>query len=294
MTVLTVGEILWDVFPGAEFLGGAVFNCSAHLAQLGHEVIFLSAVGDDERGYRALREMRRLGLSADWTRTVFEAPTGCVTVSVDSTGQPTFIIHRPAAYDFVRLEDTTLAGLAARRPQWLVFGTLFQIYPHCREVTLRLARACPQAKPFYDVNLRKDCYRPDLVAELLKSAQVVKLNDSEVVELGAMLGLPAATPVVFCRENARQFGWEAVCVTQGESGCTAWIRGELAEEPGYRVPVADTVGAGDAFAAAFLHGLDAGWSAPEVARFANRVGALIASRPGGTPRWTLSDLDEIR
>jgi fructokinase len=144
------------------------------------------------------------------------------------------------------------------------------------------------------VNLRKDCYRPDLVADLLHSAQVVKLSDSEVVELGAMLGLTAESPAIFCRENASRFGWEAVCVTRGKRGCTAWIRGELTEAAGCRVPVADTVGAGDAFAAAFLQGLDAGWSAPEVARFANRVGALIASRPGGTPKWTLSDLDVIR
>jgi fructokinase len=44
--------------------------------------------------------------------------------------------------------------------------------------------------------------------------------------------------------------------------------------------MADPVGAGDAFAAAFLHGLNARWPAAQIAEFANRMGALAVSRPG--------------
>jgi fructokinase len=56
------------------------------------------------------------------------------------------------------------------------------------------------------------------------------------------------------------------------------------------VKVADTVGAGDAFAAALVHGIQLGWPPREVADFANRLGALVASRRGGTPAWTLEEL----
>ncbi|MCP5114514.1 MAG: carbohydrate kinase, partial [bacterium] len=87
----------------------------------------------------------------------------------------------------------------------------------------------------------------------------------------------------------RRFGWEAVCVTRGSAGCSILIGDEFAESPGRRVMVADTVGAGDAFAAAFLHGLGAGWPAAEIGEFANRVGALIASREGATPAWDLAE-----
>jgi len=55
------------------------------------------------------------------------------------------------------------------------------------------------------------------------------------------------------------------------------------------VKVADTVGAGDAFAAAFLQGLSQGWSAHRIGDFANRVGAVVASRPGGVPMWSMED-----
>jgi fructokinase len=51
------------------------------------------------------------------------------------------------------------------------------------------------------------------------------------------------------------------------------------------------VGAGDAFAAAFLHGIAQGWSAARTAEFANRLGALVASRAGGVPEWSPAELD---
>jgi fructokinase len=63
------------------------------------------------------------------------------------------------------------------------------------------------------------------------------------------------------------------------------------EAPGVAVKVVDAVGAGDAFSAAFLHGLAAGWDAARVAGFANRVGALVASRPGATPMWSPEEIE---
>ena len=54
--------------------------------------------------------------------------------------------------------------------------------------------------------------------------------------------------------------------------------------------VVDTVGAGDGFAAAFVHGLGAGWSAAKTGDFANRLGALVASRAGAVPEWSLGEL----
>ena len=88
---------------------------------------------------------------------------------------------------------------------------------------------------------------------------------------------------------AARFGWQAAAVTLGERGCVVWDRGDFAAGHGHRVEVADTVGAGDAFSAALLHGLMEGWTAAEIANFANRVGALVASRPGAIPDWSLAE-----
>ena len=62
---------------------------------------------------------------------------------------------------------------------------------------------------------------------------------------------------------------------------------------GYAVKVADTVGAGDAFSAAFLHGIQNAWPIEQVAKFANAVGAIVASREGATPEWSSEECAAI-
>ena len=139
------------------------------------------------------------------------------------------------------------------------------------------------------MNLRENSYEASLVNELMSRATAVKLNDQEVGTIQSLFGWSYHSLEDFCRGGAEKFGWEAVCVTRGESGCALAVGGHYVEAKGYKVHVADTVGAGDAFAAAFVHGLGQGWTPLEIADFANRVGALVASRPGGTPLWSVEE-----
>jgi len=293
MHAIGIGEILWDLIGDSEYLGGAVLNFAVQLTRLGHRVSFVSAVGDDPRGHLALANARDLGLPTQFIRTRSDPATGIVTVTVDADGQPSYVIHRPAAYDFASLEEPDFAALASPLPDWIAFGTLFSMHPRARQLLRTAIQRFPQARRFYDINLRRDSYTPELVASLCELAQVVKLNDVEVGMVGQMFGTPQTTLESFCRSYAARFGWQAVCVTRGSAGCALLLAGEYLELPGYRVKVADTVGAGDAFAAALVHGIHAGWPAHQVADFANRLGALVASRPGGVPAWTADDLTEL-
>ncbi len=289
MKIISIGEILWDVFEDGEHLGGAPFNFAAHARRLGHDVLFLSAVGNDERGRRALARVAELGLTTRFIRSVESRPTGIVSVRLDQHGQPEFKIHRPAAYDFLRLEDGDVEALSTYGAEWIYFGTLHQMNRNARAVTERLISTNPQARLLYDVNLRPDSYTPELVRDLMARARVVKLNDSEVRSVEEMFGDRRGSLETFCRDYSRRFGWESVCVTRGAQGCALLVRDQYVEAPGYPVRVADTVGAGDAFAAAFVHGLESGWDVARIADFANRLAALVASRPGAIPNWTLDE-----
>jgi len=291
MRLISVGEILWDVIGDQEHLGGAPLNLSVQAARLGHEVSVVSAVGADQRGDRALKAMSALGLPTDLVQRSDEWPTGIVTVTVAADGQPAFVIHRPAAYDSVKLGEAALARLASRNPDWVCYGTLLSMYPSGRNLLLEMMDVIPRARRFYDVNLRPKSFTSELVLELLGRASVVKLNEDEAGALGTMFERSHPTLEEFCRENAARFGWEGACITRGELGCSILLGDQYVEVPGYRVEVVDTVGAGDAFAAAFLHGLDSGWPASEIGDFANRLGALVASRPGAVAPWSL---DQIR
>jgi fructokinase len=139
------------------------------------------------------------------------------------------------------------------------------------------------------VNLRVDSFTPDLFRNLARHAHVLKLSAEELPAVREILGISGSSHEHFCRSCARTFHLEAVCITRGREGCALLLDDEFLEVPGFCVPVADTIGAGDAFSAAFLHGLNAGWPALQIADFANRVAALVASRPGATPRWTVEE-----
>jgi fructokinase len=293
MKIISIGEVLWDVIGTTEHLGGAPFNFAAHLAQLGHEVYFVSGVGADKRGDRIIEEMSRRGMSTRYISRIAEHPTGSVTVELSSDGQPSFAIYRPAAYDFPELTQRQLLELSRPTPDWIYFGTLLQTSPQAKRLTETLLDACPAANRFYDVNLRAGSYTDVLVRELLGKADVVKVNDDEVIEIARMVDQSRITLEEFCRLCAKSFDLRSVCVTRGAQGCALLLADEYCEAKGYSVKVADAIGAGDAFAAAFLDAFGRGLPAAKIADFANRVGAIVASKHGAVPDWTTQETSSL-
>ena len=203
-------------------------------------------------------------------------------------GKTQFSIKRPAAYDAVTLSDAEIELLRKEAPAWFYYGTLFASTVKGKELLHRLLEALGGAVKFYDLNLRPGADSPELVRELLQRADVVKLNEEEVQRVHEFTDLPLEVEA-FCREGSARYGWRAAGVTLGERGCAILAGGQYVKSVGQPVAVVDTVGAGDAFAAAFMHGLSLNWPASEIAVFANRVGGLVASRHGAIPDWTLEE-----
>ena len=290
--ILAVGEILWDVFEDSARLGGAPLNFAAHARRMGHDAIPLSAVGDDELGRRARAEIEALGLSLRLTCTTPRYPTGAASVQLDSQGHPAFRIHRPAAYDATEVSERDLAWLKAWNPGWLYFGSLMFTCGGALEMLGAIMDRLPGATRLYDVNLRPGSYTPALVADLMARAHVIKLNEEELEPVARFGGLPYSDARAFAEAGAARYGWRTVCVTLGERGCGIWRGGEYVEAPGRSVAVVDTVGAGDAFTAALVHGLARGDKLDAIASFANRLGALIAGRAGAIPEWRMKELED--
>ena len=290
MHILAIGEILWDVFQGAEILGGAPLNFSVAIQRLGNPVALLSAVGQDARGTRALDSMAALGLSTEFVQTPPNRATGTAVVTTDAQGNASYFIQRPAAFDQVELSEARLAALTALHPSWLYFGTLAQTDPSNEATLQRILERIPTLRCFYDMNLRDGHWNLPLVQRLSSLAAILKLNDHEAEILFALThpGEPFSLEG-FCRSWSQTYGIETICVTLGGAGCAIFRNDTLLRFEGFTVQVADTVGAGDAFAAAFLHGYGLAWPAPEIATFANALGALVASRPGATPSWTVDE-----
>jgi fructokinase len=294
LQILAIGEILWDVFDRADFLGGAPLNFSAAAQRLGNPVALVTAVGEDPRGHRAIDAMKALGLSTDFVQLLPGKVTGTAQVTTDRAGNASYFIQRPAAFDGLVLNDAHLAAFERLHPEWVYFGTLAQTNKPTEEILHRILQRLPGVKCFYDMNLREGHWNLPLVERLSALASIVKLNETEAETLFRLTQTSEEFSLErFCRYWSSTYSVETICVTLGSEGCAVFSEDTFQRFAGFTVIVVDTVGAGDAFAAAFLHGYELQWPRARTAAFANALGALVASRAGATPAWTVDECQQL-
>jgi fructokinase len=287
--IVSFGEVLWDLLPSGPVLGGAPFNLACRLNSLGAPTLMASRVGLDELGESALRTATALGLETRLIQRDREHPTGTVDVRLGPGGEPDFTIIPGVAYDFI--EFTPELEQAAKDADYICFGSLAQRSPASRETLYRLLDSAPRALKVLDINLRRDCFCAETVRASLARAGLLKLNESEVIEVSALLGWRETLLAEFCAEITAKFSLRCVVVTLGGEGALAHSEREgTVYAPGYRVKVVDTVGSGDAFSAGFLHALFQGESLRACCERGNLMGALNAARPGATAEIKESEI----
>ncbi|MBW4028677.1 MAG: carbohydrate kinase [Acidobacteria bacterium] len=294
MRILSIGEVLWDVFGDEEYLGGAPLNFSAISQRLGNTAALLTAVGNDERGTRTLKAIHDLNLTTEFVQRVAEYPTGIALVSTDQDKNAVFTIERPAAFDCVTVDESIIRHTLSFGPDWLYFGTLAQASPQMETSLMCLMASFPETRCFYDVNLRSGHWSLDLVERLSSVAQILKLNNHEAEILYELTTKEGNFNLeAFCRHWSYTYKTRIMCITLGSRGCAIFSDDTLRLFDGFLVDVVDTVGCGDAFGAAFLHGLNAGWPIEQCALFANALGAVVATLPGANSEWKIEQCYEL-
>lgn len=280
--VIGLGEVLWDLLPQGASLGGAPANFAYITTLMGDQGIVASRVGEDARGLDALRRMEELGLDIDHVQTDRKHSTGVVNVQLDGNGKPRFEIAQPVAWDFLEWNRNwqQLAGKADA----VCFGSLAQRSEQSRATIRRFLDAAPDASvKVFDVNLRQTYYSPEVLAESMRLADVVKLNDEELPTIMRLMELPHKDDLSSAKHLIREFELEVVCITRGDKGSLLVRAKDQSEHPGFRVRVADTVGSGDAFTAGLVHEYLHGASLNLMNEVANLVGAWVASEVGAMP-----------
>jgi len=141
------------------------------------------------------------------------------------------------------------------------------------------------------MNLRPGQWDIALVRSLCARRSILTLNEHEVDALAAAQNKqPDIQLKSFAKQLSDAFDIPTICITLGTHGCLVYDQGTAIRVPGLTIQTKDTVGAGDAFTAAFLYGYHCGLPSLETARLANTVGAIVASRDGATPPWTMEEL----
>lgn len=290
--VVGIGEALWDLLPDAPQLGGAPCNVLVHLRRLGHPVALVSAVGADALGDAALHELDSEGVDTSFVARV-SSPTGRAEVVLDADGTPGFSIVPGGAYESVNLTAVEVAGLARTSPGALVYGTLAQRSPTVRRSTADVVAALPHAVRFFDVNLRAGLWDADLVVELAAMASFMKMNREEAAVVAPLFDMAWPGTERFCRALRDRLGLRGVAVTAGPSGAALLLGDDFVAMRAVPVAVVDTIGSGDAFAAALVDGILADRPATSILRRSIALGALVATRAGAMPAWETSELEVL-
>jgi len=285
--VVGLGEVLWDLLPERTCLGGAPANFAYITTLMGDQGIVASRVGEDSQGLDALRRMEELGLDIDHVQTDRQRPTGTVNVELDGKGVARFDIAHPVAWD--ALEWTPDWQDLAENADAVCFGSLAQRSEESRATIRHFLRATlPGTLKVFDVNLRQAYYSHEVLAESMRLADIVKLNDEELPKIMSLAKFPHKDELSSAQRLLSTYDLKLVCITRGGRGSLLvsdkLVRGgDASEHPGFRVRVADTVGSGDAFTAGLVHEYLHGASLDLMNEVANLVGAWVASEVGAMP-----------
>lgn len=279
--VTCFGEVLWDLFPTHKVIGGAPLNVALRLQSLGVNIAMISSIGDDDNGKKAFDYMRENNLNTQFIQKDNKLKTGHVIVSLDDKGAASYEIFKPVAWDNIQVNQENLELVS--NSKIFVFGSLA-----CREDTSKESLYKLIEKTNYsvfDVNLRPPDYTIDLIFELMKKADFIKMNDEEMDEVCKALGSNTTTINNQIQFISKETSTNTICVTKGGDGAVLFQNNKFYNNNGYKVIVEDTVGAGDSFLASLITKLLVERKAPhEAIDFACTVGALVASKKGGNSK----------
>ena len=278
--IVGIGEVLWDVFPTGRKLGGAPANFAYHVSQFGLEGLAVSAVGRDGLGEETLEALRGHGLHFHMDRV--EEPTGTVQVTLDGNGVPQYEIKTGVAWD--NIPFTKELAQIASCTKAVCFGSLAQRSPVSRETIGWFLDAVPEeCLKVFDINLLQQFYTREVLEDSLQRADILKINEEEIVTVAQLFGIAGNGFEDICRELIRRYGLDMVILTCGAVGSYVFHEGGMSYMDTPAVQVADTVGAGDSFTGAFVACMLEGKSIEEAHRTAVKVSAYVCTRTGAMP-----------
>lgn len=280
--VVGMGEALWDVLPEGKKIGGAPANFAYHISQFGLTSCMVSAVGADALGNEIQENLTSKGLNHLIAEVPY--PTGTVQVEIDQAGVPQYEIKENVAWD--NIPYTSQLEALAKRTQAVCFGSLAQRNVVSRETINRFLDAMPQTEAslvVFDVNLRQGFYNKEILCNSMRRCNILKINDEELVTVSRMFGYPGIDLQDKCWILLGKYNLKMLILTCGINGSYVFTPGNVSFQPTPKVDVADTVGAGDSFTAAFIASILKGKSVAEAHSIAVRTSAFVCTKDGAMP-----------
>lgn len=280
--VVGMGEALWDVLPEGKKIGGAPANFAYHVSQFGLPSCVVSAVGDDALGDEILDNFTSKGLKQLIEKVPY--PTGTVQVEIDQAGVPQYEIKENVAWD--NIPWTPALEELASHTKAVCFGSLAQRNVVSRETINRFLDAMPKSDDslvVFDVNLRQGFYNKEILCNSMEHCNILKINDEELVTVSRMFGYPGIDLQDKCWILLGKYNLKMLILTCGINGSYVFTPGNVSFLPTPKVEVADTVGAGDSFTAAFISCILKGMPVAVAHHRAVDTSAFVCTQNGAMP-----------
>ncbi len=292
-TVLSFGEVLWDLFPVSRVIGAAPFNFAAHLSKLGAEVTFVSAVGQDELGESAAEQIRAMGMEDTCVSRLADYVTGFCKVTLQD-GTPSYDLKRDVAYDHIPFPENTPAQVDA-----LYCGTLASRMEGSFATLKRLLREVKAGEVFFDVNIRGNDWSAELLREVLPFTTVLKFSREEAGVMAEALALPLGEDLCLsmCKALADTYGnLRQILVTLDKDGSFVYLTadGTILPSPKPHSKAISTVGAGDSFSACYVYNLLTGADTETCIRRATALSDYVVTRLGAVPEYPADLIPQIK
>lgn len=290
MKLLSYGEVLWDVFPDSKHIGGAALNFAAHFAKLGGQAWMATAVGADEYGTDAIRQLEAWNLHTDFVVVDPQHETGKCLVTLNEQMIPSYNLLSDVAYDYIPVPQ-----VGSEKPDVLYFGTLALRGSHNLAAVKQMVDRKLCGEVFVDINIRPPFYSAESIHFALSSATIVKISDEELPVVLKNIGMePEEGWAAAAKVLSRKFeNLKLILITLGEKGAYVYDcrAGQEFSCPAQRVQAVSTVGAGDSFAAAFLTRYLNGKDILSCMQFAAKVSAFVVSETGAVPDYNPEDFE---
>lgn len=283
---LSIGAVIWDMIGEEKYLGGDSLNVAFHLKKLGVESYYITRLGKDVNGQAAAERIQELGIRGDYIQRDEHHPTGYSKVAFDQNSVPTYAFAEDASDGYIVFSEHTLCSLRRERFDVLWYSSYIMQSPVSRSSMFSLLESSNAPQKFFDLNIRRGYHERSMLERCFRHATIAKMNEEEAGIVGQELyGTNPSDGELFQRLHA-DFGVALLCVTRGGEGCTIVDLGGAEDIPPARnIAAIDTVGAGDAFSAAFLYAWLEGKPPHDCAAAGNYLGGYLSSRHGAMPEY---------
>jgi sugar/nucleoside kinase (ribokinase family) len=270
--------------PALEMSGGSAANTMVGIASLGGAAAYIGRVRDDQLGKAFAADLRATGVEFSVPAATDGPATGRCMIVVTPDAQRTMNTYLGASTDLGPADVDP--ELISRAKLIYLEGYLWD-RPSAKDAFRKAAGLAHESGRRVALTLSDpfcvDRHRESFVELIDGAVDVLFANEEEIVSLFQVPDFEEAVRQIRGRVSV-------AALTCGAKGSVVIAGGqEHAIEP-FPVKVRDTTGAGDLYAAGFLHGLAQGWSLDRCGRLGSAAAAHIISRTGARPHDSLAPL----